>query len=153
MHHILYTRTMTGPGPGKIPISAKIYLEPPHIQVEEAEVYVHVKGYSRARVTHIDIEHPDLNTLLSPGEGYYVKVVGITEGLDIVIKPTKFLDHYVTRIRVKARDLVGLIPLGRTTIAWLGGKEGGVYLGLRKEYIRKLEEWASRHGWEPKRHT
>ncbi|RLF14633.1 MAG: hypothetical protein DRJ66_05710 [Thermoprotei archaeon] len=141
---------MTGPGPGKIPIKAEVYLEPPHISVEGVDVYVHVKGYSRARVTHIDIEHPSMNVLLEPGEGYYVRIKGISGGFEIIIKPTKFMKRYVTRIRVKAPDLEGLIPPNRTTVGWLGGKDGGVYLGLRKEYVRKLEEWAINHGWKPR---
>jgi len=51
---------MTGPGEGK-------YL------LKNAKVYIHEKGKSRARITHIDIEHPSLNKIIKPGETTYVQ--------------------------------------------------------------------------------
>jgi len=32
----------------------------------------------------------------------------------------------------------------------VGGKEGGIFLGFKKEYLRKLEELAERHGVKPR---
>ena len=49
---------MTGAGYGK-----KI--------LKGAKVYVHEKGKSMARVTHIDIEHKDINKIIKPGESTY----------------------------------------------------------------------------------
>ena len=49
---------MTGPGPGK-------YL------LKGAKVYIHEKGKSFARITHIDIEHPDINKIIKPKEATY----------------------------------------------------------------------------------
>ena len=46
---------MSGPGEGK-----KI--------LKGAKVYIHEKGKSGARITHIDIEHPSINKIIKPKE-------------------------------------------------------------------------------------
>jgi len=58
----------------------------------KANVYIHEKGKSLARVTHIDIELEELNKIVKPGEASYVQ-----------------------------------------------GKEGGVFIGLKKEMIQRAE--------------
>ena len=73
---------MTGPGEGKIKIG-------------KADVYIHVKGKSNARVTHVDIELDELNKIIKPGEASYVQA-----------------------------------------------KEGGVFIGLKKEMIGRAEKIA-----------
>lgn len=50
---------MSGPGEGKIHLG-------------KADVYIHLKGKSGARITHVDIELPELNEILKPGENSYV---------------------------------------------------------------------------------
>ena len=50
---------MSGPGEGKIKLG-------------KADVYIHLKGKSGATVTHLDIELPELNDILKPGENSYV---------------------------------------------------------------------------------
>ena len=49
---------MTGPGAGK-----KL--------LRGAKVYIHEKGKSYATVTHLDIEHPDINKIIKPKEATY----------------------------------------------------------------------------------
>lgn len=71
---------MSGPGEGKIKLG-------------KADVYLHLKGKSNARITHIDIELDEINKILKPGESTYV-----------------------------------------------GAKEGGVFLGLKKEQIKRAEK-------------
>ncbi len=71
---------MSGPGEGKIKLG-------------KADVYVHLKGKSRATITHIDIELPELNKIIKPGENTYV-----------------------------------------------GSKEGGIFIGLKKEMIERAEK-------------
>jgi len=46
-------------GPGKIRRDAEVYLasQEERLKVTEAPVYIHVKGYMRARGTHLDIEN------------------------------------------------------------------------------------------------
>ncbi len=71
---------MTGKGEGKKLIG-------------KADVYIHEKGKSNARITHIDIELDELNKIIKPGENSYV-----------------------------------------------GGKEGGVFIGLKKNMIQRAEK-------------
>jgi len=71
---------MSGPGEGKIHLG-------------KADVYIHLKGKSRAQITHIDIELDKLNEVIKPGENTYV-----------------------------------------------GGKQGGVFLGLKKQMIQRIEQ-------------
>jgi len=63
------------------------------IKLGKADVYIHVKGKSNARVTHIDIELDELNKILKQGEASYVQA-----------------------------------------------KEGGVFIGLKKEMIERAEK-------------
>lgn len=49
---------MTGPGEGK-----KL--------LRGAKVYIHEKGKSFARITHIDVEHPMINKIIKPKEATY----------------------------------------------------------------------------------
>ena len=70
---------MSGPGEGKKLLG-------------KADVYIHEKGKSNASVTHIDIELPELNEIIKPGENSYV-----------------------------------------------GAKKGGIFIGLKKEMIQRIE--------------
>lgn len=50
---------MSGPGDGKIHLG-------------KADVYIHLKGKSRATVTHVDVELDALNDIIKPGENTYI---------------------------------------------------------------------------------
>ena len=73
---------MSGPGYGKKLLG-------------KANVYVHEKGKSRARVTHIDIELDNLNKILKKGESSYVqaKKGGVFIGLKkpMILRAEKIL--------------------------------------------------------------
>lgn len=71
---------MSGPGEGKKLLG-------------KANVYIHEKGKSNASVTHIDIELPEINEIIKPGETTYC-----------------------------------------------GSKQGGVFIGLKKEMISRAEK-------------
>ena len=71
---------MSGAGEGKVKIG-------------KADVYIHIKGKSNARITHVDVELPALNKIIKPGENTYV-----------------------------------------------GAKEGGIFLGLKKNMIIRAEK-------------
>ena len=62
-------------------------------RIGKANVYIHEKGKSNARITHVDIELSELNKIIKPGESSYVQA-----------------------------------------------KEGGVFIGLRKEMIKRAEK-------------
>ena len=53
------------------------------ILLKGAKVYVHVKGKARARITHIDVEHPAINKIIKPKEATYCagKIGGCFIGL------------------------------------------------------------------------
>jgi len=61
---------MSGPGIGK-------YI------LKGAKVYIHEKGKSLARITHIDIEHPDIEKIIKSKEATYCagKIGGCFIGL------------------------------------------------------------------------
>ena len=40
-------------------------------ELKGAKVYIHQKGKSFARITHIDVEHPDINKIIKPKEATY----------------------------------------------------------------------------------
>ncbi len=61
--------------------------------IGKANVYIHEKGKSGARITHVDIELDALNEIVKPGEATYVQ-----------------------------------------------GKDGGVFIGLKKEMIVRAEK-------------
>ena len=73
---------MSGPGEGK-----KL--------LRGAKVYLHEKGKSRARITHIDIEHPDIDKIIKPKESTYAggKKGGCFIGLkkEMIKRAEKFL--------------------------------------------------------------
>ena len=41
--------------------------------IGKANVYIHEKGKSNARITHVDIELDELNSIIKPGEASYVQ--------------------------------------------------------------------------------
>ncbi len=61
--------------------------------IGKADVYIHEKGKSNARITHVDIELDKLNDIIKPGEASYVQA-----------------------------------------------KEGGVFIGLKKDMIKRAEK-------------
>lgn len=72
---------------------------PAKVELEDARVYIHVKDEaSGANVTHIDVEHPDLNDIIESDENSFV-----------------------------------------------GGKDGGVFIGLKDEMIERAEAYVDAH--------
>jgi len=123
---------MTGPGPGKLLLeNARVFLDGKEIR---AEVYIHVKGFSLARVTHLDIESEELNEILKPKEGGFFSIHGIDSGIEIKFERKK--------VRVLHKLLNEVLKKGEKTRTWVGGKEGGIYIGFKKEQIAKLERIA-----------
>jgi len=60
-----------------------------------AKVYIHENGKSNARITHIDIEHPDIDKIIKPKEATYAagKKGGCFIGLkkEMIKRAEKFL--------------------------------------------------------------
>lgn len=142
---------MTGPAAGKFPLKAKVFLllDDGEKKVEDAMVYIHLRGYARARVTHLDIEHRALGKLIHRGRGNFLDVEGIKGG--IIIRPKIERQIQLCGKEVAVQGLAVLSPLlnevlkeGETTRTWVGRKFDGIYIGFRRNEIAKLEEAASK---------
>ncbi|MDJ0270655.1 MAG: hypothetical protein NXY59_08970 [Aigarchaeota archaeon] len=137
---------MTGPAFGKLLLEGayvKIRRNTSVETLEDAEVYIHVKGYALARVTHLDIEHGALNGLIA-GKGGFFTVKGVDGGGVLII-----LDKNL-RVEVRHPLLIKVITPGMITRTWVGQKQDGIYVGFRREQVRALEEIARQvYGIEP----
>jgi hypothetical protein len=123
---------MSGPGEGKLLLkNAKVFINSKRI---EADVYIHIKGFSLARVTHLDVESDELNKILSPKQGRFFWIYGIDNGIEINFEKNK--------VKVLHEFLKEVLRKGEKTRTWVGGKEGGIYIGFRKQQIEKLEKIA-----------
>ncbi|MDI6810423.1 MAG: hypothetical protein QMD80_01875, partial [archaeon] len=70
---------MTGPAEGKLPLDAQVYLN--EEELDDAHVHIHLKGYYRATVTHLDIEHPDFAGIIPPKIRTFIWITGIEDGI------------------------------------------------------------------------
>jgi len=133
---------LTGEAEGKLRLSGGVRLVTPEgVKELDADVFIHVKGYSLARVTHLDVEHPELTGLLPPkGGGFYV-VEGVEGGLRVRFKPPR---RGVWSLEVAEPKLNEVLGPGEATRTWVGGKLGGIYVGFRREQVRRLEALAYR---------
>lgn len=127
---------MTGPAEGKLRLEASVILVrgDDKRRLDGAAVYVHLKGYALARVTHLDVEHEDLNSLLPPRGGKFLNVVGVNGGLEVRFDGVRLL--------VLSPLLNRVLEPGMRTRTWVGGKAGGIYIGFRKAEVQRLEELA-----------
>ncbi|PCN50135.1 hypothetical protein B6U99_06020 [Candidatus Geothermarchaeota archaeon ex4572_27] len=141
---------MTGEAEGKlrVPSRAVLELEGGGFRGIEPDVFIHVKGYSMARVTHLDIEHEELDGLLPPGDGRFLEVRGIKGGLKVTLDPPS---KGVRALIVESGLLNHVLRPGEATRAWVGGKHGGIYIGFRKAEVERLEGLATRlYGVKPR---
>jgi len=124
---------MTGFAKGKILLPAKVFLDQEKI---EASVFIHVKGYALARVTHLDVEGKALD-FKSGSKGMFCTLKGLEGGIEI-----EFGNFGIGKIIIIS-DLLNLVlkPKEKTR-AFLGFKEGGIFIGFRKKYIERLERIA-----------
>ena len=121
---------MTAPAEGKLPLVANVYLNEEELQ--NAHVYVHLKGYARATVTHLDIEHPSLFDLIPPKVRTFIWIMGIEDG--ILIRTEKG-----DKVKVLCPLLNTVLPRGEKTKTCVGGKFNGLFIGFRKRELTKLE--------------
>lgn len=137
---------MTGPGEGKIPLKAKVLVGSREL---DCDVYLHVKGYSRARVTHVDVECWELNEALPPGAHTYA--TAYTKGDELHVRFCEPLKAFGSArvLAIRCPQLAASLASMRD-IVYVGGKEGGVFIGFRREQIRKLEALASSLGVPPR---
>jgi len=128
---------MTGEAYGKLKIKdVKVFLVENDRRKEiPSNVYIHVKGFALARVTHLDIEAKNIEKLIRKEKGDFLSIYGIENGLKIKLNEKTFLEiiHPLMNKILKNNE---------KTRTWVGKKEDGIYIGFRKEEVRKLEKIA-----------
>ena len=127
-------------------MKAKVFLvsKGRKVELEDPFVCIHVKGYSLARVTHLDIEHERLDNLIPPKRGGLHRIEGVKGGIEIVLKRKKEIEYKGSRLKperilVRCPTLNQILGPGRGTLTWVGGKFGGIYVGFRKPEIERME--------------
>ena len=140
---------MTGPAIGKLKLEAEVFLEPGHFKLDGASVFIHLKGYSLARVTHLDIEHEGLGNLIPPKRGGLHRIEGVRGGISIRLRnPKETSGRTIKFVRVKCSYLNRVLKPGEVTVTWVGGKAGGIYIGFRRPQIALMERLArEKLGW------
>jgi hypothetical protein len=121
---------MTAPIEGKLLLDAHVYLNDE--ELENAQVYVHLKGYARATVTHLDIEHLELTGIIPPKTRTFIWLIGIEDG--ILIRTEKG-----DTVKVIQPLLSNVLGRGEKTKTCVGGKFNGLFIGFRKRELTKLE--------------
>ena len=124
--------------PGKIRINGSVFLD--NTELKDASIYIHVKGYSRARVTHLDVESQELKGVIRPRHSTYPEVKWSTS------TQINVNNHNIT---IRSEDLAKIIHLNGNL--YVGGKGKGIFLGFHKEQISEMEKFASEKGIKPKK--
>lgn len=132
--------------PGKLRLDASTILMPCEKKID-AEVYIHLKGYARARVTHLDIEKIGLGKVIHRGRGNFLEIIGVEKGLEVVLREKRqiILDDEevaVSSIVIVSSLLNQIVEREKSTRAWVGRKYDGIYIGFRKAELEKLEKIA-----------
>ncbi len=151
---------MTGPIKGKLKIDADVYFlsKDGEVKLEDVSVYVHVKGYARARVTHLDIEDGVVKKLIHRGRGNFLNIRGVARGIIIQAKMEREIEAAgkilkVWGLEVVNSELNSILAVGETTRTWVGRKYDGLYIGFRKNEVLKLEKMAlEKFGLKPLGH-
>jgi hypothetical protein len=131
---------MTAPVAGKILLEAQVYLNDE--ELEDAQIFIHLKGFARATVTHLDIEHPSLVNLIPPKVRTFIWIMGIENG--ILIRTEKD-----DTVKVVCPLLNHVLEKGAKTKTCVGGKPTGLFIGFRRRELNKLKELAEQLLLEP----
>ena len=131
---------------GKIQLDASTVLMPCEREIG-AEVFIHLKGYARARVSHLDVEKIGLGKVIRRGRGNFLEIKGVKNGLKIVLREKCQItldkeELEVSSIVIKCSLLNRIIKEGASSKAWVGRKYDGIYIGFRKTELEKLEKLA-----------
>ena len=140
---------MTGAAEGKLGLDSEVFLltDKREMELEDVFVCIHLKGFSRARVTHLDVEHDLLDNLIPPKKGSLRNIEGIEGGIEIILEDRKEITYQGQKIKpyklqIFSPMLNKVLEPRQKTRTWVGGKVGGIYIGFRKGEIGKLEEIA-----------
>lgn len=113
----------------------------------DAAVCIHLKGYARARVSHLDMEKMGLGKVIRRGRGNFLEIKGVENGLEVVLREKREIvidgeEVTISRIIIINPLLNSIVEKERSTRAWVGRKYDGVYIGFRKAELKRLEKFA-----------
>jgi len=113
----------------------------------DALVYLHLKGYARARVTHLNVEKIGLGRIIHLGRGNFLEIKGIRQGLEIFARESRIIEidgeqTPVSSIIIIYKPLNEVLKKDKMTIAWVGRKYDGLYIGFKREEMQRLEKVA-----------
>lgn len=100
---------MTGRASGKLELensSVYLVLKEGRTELKNPVIYIHLKGFARARVTHLDIERDVLDKIITPKKGRFLSIHGIKDGLEIKLGKDKEIDIEGKRIIVKKIEII-----------------------------------------------
>jgi hypothetical protein len=131
---------------GKLRLDAYTILMPCEKKVD-AKVYIHLKGYARARVSHLDVEKLGLGKIIRRGRGNFLEIRGVENGLEVVLREECPIildgeEFTVSTIVIDSPLFNRIVEKGESTRAWVGRKYDGIYIGFRKAEMKKLEKLA-----------
>jgi hypothetical protein len=131
---------------GKLRLDASTILMPCEKKID-AEVYIHLKGYARARVSHVDIEKIGLGKVIRRGRGNFLEVRGVENGLEVILREKRQIildgeEIVVSSIVITCPLLNEIIEKEKSTRAWIGRKYDGIYIGFRRAELERLEKLA-----------
>ena len=131
---------------GKFRLDASTILTPCEREID-AKVYIHLKGYARARVSHLDVEKMGLGKVIRRGRGNFLEIRGVEKGLEIVLREKLQItlngeEVAVSSIIIACPLLNEVVEKKKSTRAWVGRKYDGIYIGFRKAELDKLEKLA-----------
>lgn len=131
---------------GKLRLDASAILMP-HEKKIDAEVYIHLKGYMRARVSHLDIEKIGLGEVIRRGRGNFLEIRGVENGLEVILREKRQIildgeEIVVSSIVITCTLLNEIIEKEKSTRAWIGRKYDGIYIDFRRAELERLEKLA-----------
>jgi len=146
---------LTGPGEGKIPLKAIVELCSRNTCIPiECDLYLHVKGYSLARVTHVDLEADILNVVVKPKSSQYCRYSVSKDHINVYLRNHVYVEELniiARKIRISCRELIDALGDGTRSWVYVGGKFGGIFLGFKKPQVEKLEHLARKLGVPPRK--
>jgi len=131
---------------GKFRLDASTILMPCERKVD-AKVYIHLKGYARARVSHVDVEKMGLGKVIRRGRGNFLELRGVENCLEVVLREKRQIvldgeEVAVSSIVIVCPLLNEIIEKEKSTRAWVGRKYDGIYIGFRRAELERLEKLA-----------
>ncbi len=110
--------------------------------MNNAKLYYHPKGVNGARSSHLDINHPELfNVVGLKRGGIYVKAKRIDDWIEITIPNQNKRLIGIAKLKFKSPEFAHVFNEHDEWV-WLGAKEGGLIIGLKRDQSKMLDSLA-----------